>query len=114
MQCPYPANGSAESPRRNSECLDGTSADYLSQQLAHCQSYSLFSPYRQCQQPMYVPDIVGLQNIGYQNEYFPEQNFPYSPYSPDEAYDHIQAGSEGRKKKGNLVDFMTKYKTEVR
>ncbi len=73
-------------------------------------NYSLFSPYRQSQLPDFSQSCAELQ--------YDVCSGPMSPPSRTSAdtpaaRDRILSCSEGRRKKGNLVDFAVKYKTEV-
>jgi len=74
------------------------------------QTYSSFSPYRQQAMP---PPI----EQAYQQEFYIENVNPIAEgiYSPVDSQKHMTSSpySEGRKKKGGIVDFFVKYKTEV-
>ena len=113
MQWPYISGGKEQNPRRysaNSE--DPMTAPYYSQEpIQHCQSYSLFSPYRQTQFG-YSPDCSDFQNEAYSCQKMaiipPAQGTPGTLNRG-----RILSFSESKKKRGNLADFAVKYKTEV-
>ena len=91
---------------------NGTFGTYYSYPVPPSQNYSLFSPYRQQQQP---PPVQMIPELEYQDELYPEQAqslLMMSPY-PTEHRSRFMSFSEGKKKRGGPDDFRVKYKTEV-
>lgn len=71
-------------------------------------NYSLFSPYHQCQ-----PDFTQSYSE-FQNQAYNAGGPATSPGPPQGNRERILSCSDGKRKKGNLMDFAVKYKTEVR